>query len=81
MFKRLLFIISLILFSCRGIFDSPVEISGEWTRYHGNPVLKSGPLGSWDSQMSTFASVIYDSLYGDYRMYYHGADYDYGADI
>jgi hypothetical protein len=45
---------------------------GEWDRYAGNPVLVEGSSGSWDDHGSTFSSVIYDSLAGEFRMYYHG---------
>jgi predicted GH43/DUF377 family glycosyl hydrolase len=45
---------------------------GEWTRYTSNPVLSEGPPGAWDDHGATFASVIYDSLAAEFRMYYHG---------
>ncbi|MDD3642197.1 MAG: DUF2341 domain-containing protein [Candidatus Krumholzibacteria bacterium] len=45
---------------------------GEWSRYPGNPLLEPGPAGTWDDHGATFASVIYDSLAGEFRMYYHG---------
>jgi hypothetical protein len=45
---------------------------GEWTRYPGNPILTEGPPGAWDDHGATYASVIYDSLAGEFRMYYHG---------
>ena len=45
---------------------------GEWTRYAGNPLLTEGSSGSWDDHGATFSSVIYDSLAGEFRMYYHG---------
>ncbi len=45
---------------------------GEWTRYPGNPILTEGPSGAWDDHGATFASVIYDSLAAEFRMYYHG---------
>jgi hypothetical protein len=45
---------------------------GEWTRYPGNPILTEGPPGAWDDHGATFASVIYDSLASEFRMYYHG---------
>jgi hypothetical protein len=58
--------------------DSPEIMNpnpGEWTRYAGNPVLVEGPSGSWDDHGATFASVIYDSLAMEFRMYYHGFSY------
>ena len=45
---------------------------GEWARYPGNPLLEPGASGAWDDHGATFASVIYDSLAGEFRMYYHG---------
>ncbi|MDD3642196.1 MAG: DUF2341 domain-containing protein [Candidatus Krumholzibacteria bacterium] len=45
---------------------------GEWERYPGNPILTEGPPGAWDDHGATYASVIYDSLAGEFRMYYHG---------
>ena len=44
---------------------------GEWARYAGNPVLQ-GTAGTWDGSGATFASVISDTIAGEYRMYYHG---------
>ncbi len=45
---------------------------GEWARFGGNPVLVEGPGGAWDDHGATFASVIYDSIAAEFRMYYHG---------
>ena len=44
---------------------------GEWPRYANHPVL-TGTAGTWDSGGATFASVISDTIAGQYRMYYHG---------
>jgi hypothetical protein len=45
---------------------------GEWSRYEGNPLIKEGSPGAWDDHGATFATVIWDSAAGEYRMYYHG---------
>jgi hypothetical protein len=54
---------------------TPIVNPGEWTRYAGNPILSPGASGAWDDHGATFASVIYDSLAGEFRMYYHGYSY------
>ena len=60
-------------FEDHDVGDSPRNPNpGEWTRYPGNPILAEGPSGAWDDHGATFASVIYDSLAGEFRMYYHG---------
>lgn len=44
--------------------------SEEWKRNPGTPVLRTGPTGSWDEGLATFASVIKDV--NDFKMYYSG---------
>jgi hypothetical protein len=46
-----------------------------WTKYAGNPVLVSGPPGSWDSHGVGSSWVLYDS--GHFHMWYTGNELDF----
>ena len=59
-----------------GYATSPDGIN--WTKYAQNPILKSGPSGSWDNGGIGLCGVIYDSGY--YRMWYEGNIINYHND-
>ena len=70
---------SLFLLICvvaAPIFSPSTEAQTKWFRYKGNPVLKPGPDGAWDSRMVWIDKVIVkDSRYhvwysGDGSLYY-----------
>ncbi|MGA1824085.1 MAG: hypothetical protein ACMUIP_05410 [bacterium] len=42
-----------------------------WTEYSGNPVLKTGPSGSWDEEEVDGPSVVLEA--GTYKMWYKGS--------
>jgi predicted GH43/DUF377 family glycosyl hydrolase len=46
-----------------------------WSKYNGNPVLKLGPSGSWDSGSVIGCSVIFEN--GMFKMWYGGQTYQY----
>ncbi len=43
-----------------------------WTKSPANPVLTRGNIGDWDSNLSSFPSVLLDN--GQYKMWYTGRD-------
>ena len=43
-----------------------------WTKHESNPVLETGPTGSWDDQMVCHPVVI--ASQGNYQMWYCGVD-------
>ena len=43
-----------------------------WTKYSGNPIIRPGPAGSWDSVMTVAARVLKDG--NTYKMWYAGYD-------
>jgi len=45
-----------------------------WTKYSGNPVLQTGPSGSWDASRVLCPEVVLDDT--TYRMWYTGQDAD-----
>jgi predicted GH43/DUF377 family glycosyl hydrolase len=53
-----------------GYATSPDGIN--WTKYHDNPVLKTGLAGSWEETWVYFPSVIFDGLI--FKMWYSGAE-------
>jgi predicted GH43/DUF377 family glycosyl hydrolase len=53
-----------------GYATSPDGIS--WTKYASNPVLNTGPAGSWDDTRAYSPEVLY--LGGVYHMWYAGLD-------
>jgi predicted GH43/DUF377 family glycosyl hydrolase len=53
-----------------GYASSPDGVT--WTKYPGNPVLKIGPPGSWDSARVRDASVYHDGSV--FHMWFSGAD-------
>jgi predicted GH43/DUF377 family glycosyl hydrolase len=50
-----------------------------WSKYDGNPVLKLGPSGSWDSGSVIGCSVIFDN--GIFKMWYGGQTYQYRSAV
>jgi len=48
-----------------------------WSFYGSNPVLPSGPSGTWDEGESDGPSVILEG--GTYKMWYHGCNADFSA--
>ena len=63
--------------SAIGHATSPDGIT--WTKDSANPVLTTGPSGSWDSQRILFPSVIKNST--GYEMWYMGYDDNWNAAI
>ncbi|MBI2886784.1 MAG: hypothetical protein HYY02_06215, partial [Chloroflexi bacterium] len=43
-----------------------------WARFPGNPVLETGPVGSWDESGVAYSSVLAQA--GSYLMWYQGLD-------
>jgi predicted GH43/DUF377 family glycosyl hydrolase len=56
---------------CRiGYATSPDGVN--WTRYVHNPVLETGPTGSWDSKFAYYPSIYFNGSF--YEMWYSGYD-------
>ena len=48
------------------------EDGSHWEKY-GQPILETGPAGSWESQWIGDASVLFDSTNNKYKMWYTGS--------
>ena len=44
-----------------------------WVKHAGNPVLNTGPAGSWYDQWVGFVSVLWDPAASIYKMWYSGS--------
>jgi hypothetical protein len=57
-----------------GLATSPDGI--HWERDPGNPILRTGPPGSWDSSLLICQDVLFDDRDGFYKMWYVGGKAD-----